>query len=345
MNTSSLFRSCLSRFATGALLANLLASSWHALAATPSSPADAVNRHFLGEFGPYKSPGEAAATLQKALKAIVAQGGGMLLIPRDAPDGFYPRNLVQAALGEPAVTVIDTRGGVERTYVPPVGTGNSQGDGNGCRLIERDLATNLPWQGCYPTVSVVSRYPGGASSWLDRISRPARKGTDARFYVPTLRGLFVGQTLRVTGQPEGYGGEGEYVTVKALGLDGSDPYFVADARLDHPAQALAYNKNVVNGLTVLDSANCDNQSMSMMVSRADYGNGDRFVYSAGLYYQGNVMSAAGDEGGLCYAADIVQDPDAFRGNVEKWDPKTGTLIYKPGDAAPRNWACRDRSST
>jgi len=47
------------------------------------------------------------------------------------------------------------------------------------------------------------------------------------------------------------------------------------------------------------------------------------------------MSAAGDEGGLCYGADIVQDPDAFRGTVEKWDPKTGTLIYKAGAHSPQ----------
>lgn len=303
-------------------------------AAAPSID-QATHRHLLSEFGPCKTLAEARQTLEKATKALIEKGGGVIVIPSDAPEGFYPRNSVQEAFGKPAVTVVDPRGGFERIYVPPLGVGNSNGDGGGCRLIERDVTGNLPWQGVYSTENIVSRYPGGSSSFLDVITRPVKKGKDVHIYVATLRGLFAGQNLRISGEKRGYGGKGEWLTVKSLGMDKNAPYFVADATEDHPAEAIVYNKNVVNGVSVTDVTNCDNQSMSMMVSRVNYGVGDSFVYSGNLTYQGNVMSAAGDEGGLCYAADIIQDPAVFSGQVGSWDPKTQTLVYKPGAQCPQ----------
>lgn len=65
----------------------------------------------------------------------------------------------------------------------------------------------------------------------------------------TCRGLFAGQQLRVTGQKMEYGGKGEWLTVKALGLDGDEPFFIADTVEEHPEGAIVYNKNVVNGMT------------------------------------------------------------------------------------------------
>ena len=295
----------------------------------------ALNRHVLSEFGPYRTETEAAATLEKALRVLIDQGGGILVIPHDAPQGWYPRNRVQAAFGTPGVSVFDARGGVERVYVPPLGTTASDGLRGGNRLIERDASGNFPWQGTYSTEAIVSRFPGGASSYLGRLARPSSRGRDTRLYVVTLRGLFQGQTLRVTGQPGGYGGESEWVTVKSLGLDGTEPFVIADTKLDHPRVALVYNKNVVNGLAVSDTANCDNQSMTVMIEKNIYGTGDSFVVSANLNYQGNLMSAEGDEGGLCYGGDIVQDPEAFWGEVESWDRATRSLVFRPGAFHPQ----------
>ncbi len=39
------------------------------------------------------------------------------------------------------------------------------------------------------------------------------------------------------------------------------------------------------------------------------------------------MSAAGDEGGWCYAGDIDQDPEAFWGKVRPWDRTSRPLVY------------------
>ncbi len=295
----------------------------------------ALNRRVLSEFGPYRTEAEATSTLDKALRALIDQGSGLLVIPRDAPANWYPRNRVQSAFGTPGVTVLDARGGVERVYVPPLGTTASDGLRGGNRLIERDATATFPWQGTYSTEAIVLRFRGGASSYLDRLARPSSRGRDTRLYVVTLRGLFQGQILRVTARPDDLGGEGEWVTVKSLGLDGTAPFIIADTTSDHPRGALLYNKNVVNGLAVSDTANCDNQSMALKVEKSIFGAGDTFVVSALLNYQGKIMSAAGDEGGLCYAGDIVQDPEVFWGEVESWDRATRSLVFKPGVSHPQ----------
>ncbi len=299
-------------------------------------PADLCeNRYLLSEFGPYGTIQSAEATLQQALNTIIAKGGGVLCIPHDAPQDFYPRNLEQNDQNDPAVTIIDYRQGTERIYVPPMGARNTQGDGQGGHLIERDLSQNLSWQNVFSTQYIQSRYLGGASSYAQPLSQAVMAGTKQKLYVPSHRGLFIGQTLRVTGEQDGYGGVSEIIIIKKLGLDQGGPYFVADLNHNHPKGALAYNKNVVNGLTVDDTSNCDNQSGSLLVNRKTYGTGDTFGISTRLVYQGDIMSSGGDEGGVGISSQIEHDLDCFRGEVESWNPQNRELIYKPGNVKPQ----------
>jgi hypothetical protein len=293
------------------------------------------NRHVLSEFGPYDTVDKANATLQTALASITAGGGGVLCIPHDAPKDFYPRNKVEKGADQPAVTVIDFRNGIERIYAPPVGVTNSEVTAVAGRIVERDLAVNLPWQNVFSTEDIASRYLGGASSTTLRLTQPALKGSGRNFYVPTLRGLFAGQVLLV--DP---GSNQELLTIKQLGSDATGPFLVADSTLDHAAGVLIYNKNAVNGLTISDTSNCDNQSTSLAVFRTTYGTGDTFAIGALLNYQGNIMSALGDEGGVGVAANLQHDIDCFSGEVESWTLKRGAdlvreLVYKPPAVAPQ----------
>ena len=115
-------------------------------AAVKASDSDrAQNRRVLSEFGRCGTDAEASATLKKALKALVDQGGGILVIPRDAPEGWYPRNCLQAEYRAPGVTVVDARGGVERLFVPPLGAGASDGVRGGNLMIERDASLNAEY--------------------------------------------------------------------------------------------------------------------------------------------------------------------------------------------------------
>jgi hypothetical protein len=164
------------------------------------------NRHSLGEFGPYASVADARATFQQALATLIADGGGVLCIPRDAPEGFFPRNLEQSDKDGPAVTVLDYRKGFARLHAPPMGTATTDGEGRGCHLLERDLARDIGWQDVYSTEYIQSRYLGGASSYNQLLTTavqvPVEDGIflnlNQKLHVPSHRGLFVGQTLRVT---------------------------------------------------------------------------------------------------------------------------------------------------
>lgn len=185
--------------------------------------------------------------------------------------------------------------------------------------------------GVYSTEYIQSRYLGGASSYSQQLSEAVQQGLNQKLYVPTHRGLFKGQSLVVSGVAGGYGKPYDYVTVKELGLDAGGPYFVADdLKYDHPAKAMVYNKNVVNGLTVEDTSNCDNQSMSLIVRRSTYGVGDTFGISMRLFYQGDIISGGGDEAGVGISSQIHHDLECFRGEVESWNLPDRELVYKPG---------------
>ncbi|HEX3525650.1 MAG TPA: hypothetical protein VH988_01160 [Thermoanaerobaculia bacterium] len=294
-----------------------------------------ANHRGLGEFGDYTAGiAQAETVFDQALQAMILQGGGVLCIPRDAPAGFFPRNRRQDGVDQPAVTVVDCRDGFERLYVPPIGTLGSSGTTRASHVIEHDLANDLGWQGEYSTELIQSRYRGGASSYLQSLTRAVPAGTAVKnFYVPTSRGLFKGQQLSVTGVANGYGGPTELVTIQGLGSDANGPFFTASSTLAHPLGAFAYNKNVINGLTVEDVANCDNQSTSLAVERTVYGLGDSFVVTGLLTYQGDILSAGGDEGGVGIASQIEHDLDCFWGEVESWNAATGELVYKDATAA------------
>jgi hypothetical protein len=65
-----------------------------------------------------------------------------------------------------------------------------------------------------------------------------------------------------------------------------------------------------------------------------------FGSTVNLYYQGNIMSALGDEGGVAYTAEIIHDLRIFRGTVEAFDPAKGELTYRKvvanGEQKPLN---------
>jgi hypothetical protein len=293
-----------------------------------SSESKAVNRHILSEYGTYLTIDDFRETVKKALTEIEAQGGGILIIPNDVPKQFYPENTLQKTYRSPAVTIFDYREGIERVYVPPIGTNCSDGfRGGGSRIVERHLYQNLPTMGRYSSQKYLSHFRGGSSSYDQNIQKAVKKGENQKFYVPTLKGLFVGQLLVVTCHAKDYG-EFERVRVKSMGIDSEGEYFIGDAQKDHPKDALAYNKNVINGMAIDDICNCDNQSMSLIVKRSNYADGDSFNIQTSLHYQGNIMSGAGDEGAVLNTAEIVHDINSFHGEVESWNPENRELIYK-----------------
>ncbi len=294
---------------------------------------DASNRVSLTDFGVCNTSKAASLAYRKAIKQLMSQGGGVLVIPTGVAKDFKVVNDAQRDYRSTAVTVFDYRGGAERIYVPAMGTAPSlAGIGTAGQIIERELDRNLPATAVVSTQQITSFNRGGSSSYSQKLTRASMPGNNARIDVPTLRGLYVGQMLRISGIPGAYGGKVERVVVKSLGQDTLGPYFTADVSQPRPKDAIVYAKTIVNALTLNDLSNADNQSMSLVIKRATYGTGDTFGNWTQLDYQGDLMSGGGDEGGVAYTAEIIQDLIGFRALVESWDPSSGTLVYAAAGA-------------
>jgi hypothetical protein len=297
----------------------------------------AVSRHLLTEFGPCNTALQARATLQDACKALIAKGGGIIVIPDSVPADFIATNSIQDTATKAGVVIEDYRGGAMRLVVLPEGVNDIYSDLIGGLTLERDLANDVQGQGGGAALAISNRSRGGVNSINDVIQQDVTKGVDARFYVNSLRGLCPGNWFTVSDgvQPEVSG------KIKALGLDGNSPYFVADALYDYPAQKTRFwNKNWFGALDIADTHNADDQSGSLSVTRTTYGSGDSFGVAMNLQYSGEFMSAGGDEGGVLYSGEVRHDVDLFWGEVESWDPDTQTLVYKDNSAAtqkPENW--------
>jgi len=290
--------------------------------------------HSLADFGPIGTPAEATAAFQKALTAL-GDPGGVLIIPPEAPAGWSCENAGQSLRREPpppapakgwragpGVTVLDLRGGTLTVRVPQM-TGWKV-----ARTLRMPPGDSLPHWGFYPAMEIENNIVHGASSYLDWLQEPVRAGADRRFYVPTIRGLFVGQFLNVHGGP-GYGGGVARVWVKALGYDPErrKPYFVADTTSDHERGAIVHNKNHTQPLVMTTNANAANQTFDLFVKRHHYACGDAYLVATDFGYMGDVHSAAGDENGVCYATYIRSLTNVFRASVQAANAETGEVVY------------------
>jgi len=290
-------------------------------------------RRSLEEFGDLSTPESAAAALEAGVAALLAAGGGLLEIPATAPEGLVVRNTVQKKIDEPTVTLVDYRKGYLTTHLPPIGK-HQTGVWAGTRL-ERILnlgQTSLPHCGIYSNQAIQNYLVSGASSYMTTLTDPVEAGPDRRCYVDTIRGIWVGQYLNLTGQPMSYAEPYDRITVKSIGWDPDrrTHYFTADLQHPHPAGAIVYNKHVVNGLQVEGYSNCDNQSMELQVTRSHYAVGDAFVISGTLKYQGNIFSGFGDEGGIVINAETIGEINGFHSTVEAVDWSRDELTFAPG---------------
>lgn len=297
----------------------------------------AANEHVLAEYYPPPPPADPAAAFKSGVSKLLDGHGGFLCIPadpttagfvarnreghREVPDPRDPRSTVFES-----VTVTDARRGVERTYLPPLGTDNSELTAVAGRIKERDLRLTLGWQGVFALESLCSRLTGGASSYFMLLGQATAAG-GRRFHVPTLQGLFPGQRLKIDLL------EDPLFTVLHLGQDAAGPYFDTrePAPRAIPAGAPVYNKNSVGVLTLSDTSNCDNQGTTLDLHRRAYGAGDTFLFAGILEYQSNVYSALGDEGAVGAAVNLQHDLGCFHGEVESWTPaagREGELVYK-----------------
>lgn len=288
----------------------------------------------LADFGPVGTPVDAEATLKKATSDIIAKGGGILVVAPGVAADWVAHNDAPSSTkaGTPSVTIIDRRNGYEKVMVP--GNGQLVGSTWAGRHLVREVRQPIDMElGVHSTETIDTYIAGGTTSYDQQSQNEVKAGTNARIYLPTIRGLAVGNRMVITGVPMSYGEPYDRGPIKALGWDKEkgQAYIEMDLKHDHPRNALVYDKHVVNSMTISDHSQSDNQSMGLMVKRLNYAQGDSFVISASACSMGNVMSAAGDEGGLTYASDIYNDLQPFRSKVEKVDWAKCELVYEAGN--------------
>ena len=289
----------------------------------------------LEQFGPVNTVDNAEATFQKASSAIIAAGGGIIVIPAQVPDIWAPKNTSQHELRTPAapaqtkswktgpgLTVVDVRGSTTKVMPP-------QADG---MVIQRTLnlapGESLPHWGYFPLLSLKNTILHGSTSYHDWLQEPVTAGKDQKFYVATIRGIFPGEF--VNGLQ--YSGGVPRLCVKSLGYDKEKKmwYFVADTDVDVQKGALISNKNHVNVLSMETFSHTENQTFDVRMWRHNYSQGDNYLFDARFKYMSDVHSTAGDENGVLYAAFVESETAIFRGKVEKWSPETGELKYQSG---------------
>lgn len=303
-------------------------------ASAPAPTASARHgEYLLTDFGELATPAAAQATLEKACRDVVAAGGGVLIVPPQAPAHLQVRNTLQTDRESgPTVTIRDLRNGYEVRHLPTVGTTTPTGwFGEYLYRLVNMPEHGLPFQGNHEMLGLRNATVKGGSSYMQWTSAPTTKGKDQRIYVPTIRGIFVGQYLTYCSTPW-YGPPHDRIWVKSIGWDPEQKrhYLTADLEYDHPAGAILYNKHVVGSVSINSTANCDSQTMEFQVTRHQYGHGDSFVISGAYVYQGDVFSGLGDECGVGLNSEVCFDPDAFHAQVAAVDWSRDELAIKPG---------------
>jgi hypothetical protein len=292
----------------------------------------------LAQFGSLATPAQADAAFSNAQSQLIAAGGGLLLIPAEAPAAWKPRNNGQGIWLNPAppapsskgwgkgpgVTVIDCRTGTLK-LTPPQVTGMEIR-----RVMDLPKGQSLPHWGYQPLVSLKNTVLNGSNSYRDWLQEAVKAGKARRFYVPTIRGLFPGAFMDVAD----YSGI-QRLYVQSLGYEAERKmwYFVADTEIDVPRGALIHNKNHVNIVRADTWSHNENQTFDVMMWRHNYSQGDNYLIDAKFAYMGDNHSSVGDENCLLFAAYVYSDKAIFRGAVESWNPVTGELVYKAGAKA------------
>lgn len=289
---------------------------------------------YLNEFGKIGSPKEAEASLEAASELIPKLGGGILIIPPETAPGWQPRNRSQHEIRvpdqpapaktwreSPSVTIVDPRGRFPALHTAPI-TGLTLR-----RVLDLHPGESLPHWNYNPMLGFENTIARGSTSYHDWLQEDVEAGENARFYVPTIRGLFPGMFITANGWSVV-----ERLYIKSLGYDAEKKawYITADTTKPFKKGILLSNKNHVNILRMETSSHTENQTFDLHILRKNYSQGDNYLVDARFRYMGDVHSTAGDENGVLYAAFIQAELQAFRAKVSKWDAASGELTFKAG---------------
>ena len=311
--------------------------------------------HSLKDFGPVGHRGEVQATFIKAMEALAAKGGGILVVPEDVAacdlENTFRRSycakpedddILHYWKNSPAVLVIDYRGGDPVLRLPQIASGES-GVGAGIvleRIMRLRHGDSVPHASKDSVLEIKNRIIHGTCSYRDVTALPVEASEDARFYVHNVRGLFEGMYLNVAAKVPKEGSKylhriGDAIIIKKIAYDKERKlsYFTAETKIDWPIGTDLQNKTHNPAIRIVNNYHSPNQTFDFYMHRNQYGHGDSYMYHARFGYMGNVNSGGGDENGACYTAYIYSLYNSFRGVVESVDWERNRLIYAQGENA------------
>ncbi len=188
------------------------------------------------DYGAVDTPQAAQAALKAAISDIVTKGGGVLIVPPGVTENSEIENNAPSSVkaGTSSIAIIDRRSGYERILPPPNGklSGSNWSGVNIKRTVRQPIDMNF---GMHSTQAIDTNIAGGTVSYIQPTLLEAKKGKNQKIYVPTIRGLFVGMSLNLTGVATH-----DPLKVKELGWDAAEEklsYIVADLERDHPKEA------------------------------------------------------------------------------------------------------------
>ena len=272
--------------------------------------------------------------MDKASKWIIANGGGLLIVPSGVAVNLEIKNIYQNdRKSGPTVTIIDRRKGYEIRHLPQVGKNSPIGWVGNYQSRKLNMKKSLAHCGGTHVNGYRNTLIKGAISYDQVIEKAVKKGKNVRIDVPSIRGLAPSMYLTLTGKSWSYAAPYDRLRVKTVAYDPKSKrnYITADLKYDHPKGALLYNKNVTGSLSIETSSNCDNQTWGeLAVVKRQYAQGDNCNIASMYTYQGDVFSGLGDERGVGIDSQIAQDIDPFYGVVEKVNWKNDAITIKPG---------------
>jgi len=290
--------------------------------------------YVLTDFGDTSKAPAAKETLDSACQWIIANGGGVLIIPTAVTVPLDIKNTYQKDRDSgPTVTIRDLRKGYADSYLPSVGKRNASDTGWAGEQVNRIInmkGKGLPPYGGYSMSDSFNAVVRGAASYMQMTTKAVAKGKDCHIYVPSIRGIFPGEYLYLNGKPR------DTLLVKDIGWDPVEKvnYVVADLDYDHPAGSLLNNKSSTGDTMLEMTSNCDVQTWPHFgVTSRQYAQGDMCLIGGMYIYQGDVFSGLGDERGVVLDAQVSTDPGVFHAVIEKVDWSDNAIVIKPGTCA------------
>ncbi len=286
--------------------------------------------YILAQFGPIDTPQNAADTFKKAEAAILAAGGGVLVIPITAASQWRPATAQQNQLRfpdppapasktwrpGPAYTIIDLR---EPQILPPSSTGFS---------IKRQLkipqGQSLPHWSFDSVLKLRQSLLRGGSSHQSIALSSAPQGKNVKLFLSTAQGVFPGQTL-YTSQAF----TGAYATVRSLGYDTDTRswYINCDTTGPIPKDANLVSVTHTAGVMGETWSHNENQTFDMMVWRHNYSQGTNELVNSRFKYMGDNQPYAPDGGSVIFNATARSEIRPFSGHVEAYNRESQTLTF------------------